>query len=156
METHPTSSSWPRSHTRGSPVGSPLSQSSRCLAAQLVSCLHQQPLLQQKIGLTIKRILACRGLRLLTQRRQPQVRPASCCATSAPLSAQTCNYLQFCTCRNPHTITFLVSWGLQTVRQTPFQSQELRAEERGAATIRLSPLFRRSKTVARRKCGMRF
>lgn len=81
----------------------------------------------------------------------PQVRPASCRATSAPLSAQTCNYLQFCTCHNPQTITFLVSWGLQTVRQAPFQSQELRAEERGAATILLSPLFRRSKTVARRK-----
>lgn len=49
-----------------------------------------------------------------------------------PTSAQTCNYLQFCTCHNPQTITFLVSWGLQTVRHTLFRSRELRADEKGA------------------------
>lgn len=120
----------PEQRQRGGQFSLPAIKAARCSAAILPPSAASS--CSSRWASDYKTNLSLHGLRLLPSARPATGQARQLLGSFCPTSAQTCNYLQFCTCHNLQTITFLVSWGLQTVRHTLFQSRELRADEKGA------------------------
>ena len=70
---------------------------------------------------------------------------------AGPLSAQTCNYLQFCTCHGPRTMASLVSWVVQTVRHSPSKAEGLGHIREELLSSSTSHFSRERETVMRRE-----